>query len=1058
MEKKSQCHSSYMLAFKITLFLFLGMVSFVTVVGQTTVFVDDFNRGAVVSPLTNGGTPTMTWTTTTTSTGNSSGGGATSRTNLLSGSDYTLQILAANSSSSPAQSSGRTFVSGSLSTISYPFNPVLSNNSGDVSWTFVMRTNRSTALSGFASNNYAAAVVLASTSADFMTANGYAVIMVKGTTTNAVSLVKFTGGLGSTPVTIIGPSTDIAANSNFVSVKVVYLPSSNTWQLYVRDDASNSVKGDPVTVNTQVGSNIVDATYTNSTLTHFGFFWNHSAASAYTSNTVFFDDFRVSTIIPPPTTYTWNATGTASWATPSNWTPERTAPLPNDILRFNAGGSVIVTGVPSQTIGQLLISNNTDVEFQSAAGITLTIAGEDGTDLNVASGSSLNVIQPTNAITIALQTGATGAFGGAISYRSAAHKLTAADASGIIFQSGSLFTAGTGFSGNAFGTTNLNSVIFESGSTYIYVAGGNPFGASSGSNSVVVWQTGSLYKHTSSGTPSVGTRTYANFELDAPGATITSNSSQTLHIDNLIITNGKYVYDVRNTFTINNITVATGAAVEFSPTSAATVSVSGNVTIAAGGQFTNNLNSTLTATNLLINSDATGTGTFVNGGTASFTGTSTIRQHLGSQRNWYVSSPVAAASSPATNISRYYEFVEAGNNNPEGQPTGSSNFWKGLNAGHTMAVGKGYIAQVSAGTTAEFSGALNNNASYPIAVSRTASAGSRAGFNLVGNPYPAYLDWSLVIADEDNANIGTTFWYRTKNTSEAYTFSTHNGTSGITVTGTANTDITKFIPPMQAFWVRVNESTASTNLTVRRTMLAHRDVANNKFKAPQNIDQPVLRLQVTNAVNTDEAILYFNSNAKNDFDAYDSPKMFNSNAAVPEIYTRAGNERLVINGMNACDFNMMIPLGFVSGQAGNFSIRASQLQNFDSDTHIVLLDKTSNTQFNLTEGESYSFTSDATNTEDRFAVLFKSASGTSSVEETTARGMYVFSQQGRLTLQMNTAPENARVTVFTATGQSVYSQPLNTQITQLNHNFESGLYLIKIENAGKTVVIRNVVN
>jgi hypothetical protein len=162
--------------------------------------------------------------------------------------------------------------------------------------------------------------------------------------------------------------------------------------------------------------------------------------------------------------------------------------------------------------------------------------------------------------------------------------------------------------------------------------------------------------------------------------------------------------------------------------------------------------------------------------------------------------------------------------------------------------------------------------------------------------------------------------------------------------------------------------------------------------------------------------------------------------------------------MNACDFNMMIPLGFVSGQAGNFSIRASQLQNFDSDTHIVLLDKTSNTQFNLTEGESYSFTSDATNTEDRFAVLFKSASGTSSVEETTARGMYVFSQQGRLTLQMNTAPENARVTVFTATGQSVYSQPLNTQITQLNHNFESGLYLIKIENAGKTVVIRNVVN
>ena len=51
--------------------------------GQTTVFADNFDRGAVVSPLSNGGTPTMTWTTTSTITPP-----GTSSTNLNSGTNY----------------------------------------------------------------------------------------------------------------------------------------------------------------------------------------------------------------------------------------------------------------------------------------------------------------------------------------------------------------------------------------------------------------------------------------------------------------------------------------------------------------------------------------------------------------------------------------------------------------------------------------------------------------------------------------------------------------------------------------------------------------------------------------------------------------------------------------------------------------------------------------------------------------------------------------------------------------------------------------------------------
>jgi len=100
--------------------------------------------------------------------------------------------------------------------------------------------------------------------------------------------------------------------------------------------------------------------------------------------------------------------------------------------------------LPTQTIGQLLISNNTTVELQATAAATLTIGGYTGTDLSVVAGSALNIAQVTNAITIAVGAGAVGSIAGSVTFTNAAHKLTAADASGIAFQSGSSLTVNAG--------------------------------------------------------------------------------------------------------------------------------------------------------------------------------------------------------------------------------------------------------------------------------------------------------------------------------------------------------------------------------------------------------------------------------------------------------------------------------------------------------------------------------------------------------------------------------------------------------------------------------------
>src|SRR6266480_971323 len=105
------------------------------------------------------------------------------------------------------------------------------------------------------------------------------------------------------------------------------------------------------------------------------------------------------------TTYTWNQTGTASWATAANWTPTRTTPAVDDVLVFNNGATTTVTNVPTQTIGQLSVSGSTTVNLQAnAAATVLTVGGAAGTDLSVASGSALNM-NGANTMTITLAAG-----------------------------------------------------------------------------------------------------------------------------------------------------------------------------------------------------------------------------------------------------------------------------------------------------------------------------------------------------------------------------------------------------------------------------------------------------------------------------------------------------------------------------------------------------------------------------------------------------------------------------------------------------------------------------
>jgi len=494
----------------------------------------------------------------------------------------------------------------------------------------------------------------------------------------------------------------------------------------------------------------------------------------------------------------------------------------------------------------------------------------------------------------------------------------------------------------------------------------------------------------------------------------------------------------------SQIEVAAGA--ELTLTNSPSIS---KIILAPTAKLSMGSNSVNAPNGVILQSDATGTATLTGDLAVS---NATVQQYVSSGRNWYISPSVSAAG--YTTLNRGTSVVEWN----EG-----TKVWDTKSSG-TLDAGRGYIQVATSspsvtGTTGtvNFTGTTNNgDITTSFSLTRTGEL-STSGFNLVGNPYPSYLRWSginnSVLSDANNTEIGTSFWYRTKNNSDAYIFVTHNGTSGYTIPAdqTANTTITGIIPPMQAFWVRVTSS--STTMKFTNVMRLHADNALNKFKAPKVDERKRLRLQLTNGTATDEALIYFDAAASNSFDNYDSPKMLNNSTMIPDLYSKAGNEKLVINGLAEATDNMTLPLGFtLKTAATGLTLKVSELSNFAIGTKVYLLDSDQNTQTELLPETQYTFntTSATSNNESRFSLLFRAPGATTGVDNANKLNAQVFvNAANQITI---IAPEKSNYAIYNAMGQQV-----TNGVTTSNYQtakLQTGMYVVKVGNQTTRVIIK----
>jgi len=536
----------------------------------------------------------------------------------------------------------------------------------------------------------------------------------------------------------------------------------------------------------------------------------------------------------------------------------------------------------------------------------------------------------------------------------------------------------------------------------------NGFTLTLGNSATVATTAGSL-----SGAPTFGT----SVNLIYTGASTKGNEFPATDIVNSLTANNTAGIALASNYNIPTVSIGSGSS----------ISVAAGKQLTVGTSFTN-------AGTLNLASDDTGTATILTPSTITGSGTANVQQYMTTGRNWYVSCPVTSSASSVLNLGTSVVSYN--------EPNAS---WDTETA---LTPGKGYISVATTGTAAPvtFSGTLNNG-NIPVALTRTAGQ-TKEGFNLVGNPYPSYLIWNEATATA--ANTLTTIWYRTKDAG-VYAFYTYNPVSDIAAPSTAG--ITAYIPPMQAFWVRVNSGGGT--LSFSNAMRAHADVSTNmlKVKSSTQNTQQVLRLQVSNGTNSDETVVLFNPNASNLLDNYDSPKMSNTNKVIPELFTTIDNNELVINGLNSTETVSELPLGFRTGETNNFTIKAIQVSNFAPDMHIILRDIDQKTEQDITNGTAYSFSSSETSSAGRFAVIFKSNSTTTGLHNNALSNVAVYRNANNQILI--SCPEaligNSSVTVFNAIGQTLLGSLVNSTKTVVGNNLTPGVYVVVFKSEAETV-------
>jgi hypothetical protein len=358
----------------------------------------------------------------------------------------------------------------------------------------------------------------------------------------------------------------------------------------------------------------------------------------------------------------------------------------------------------------------------------------------------------------------------------------------------------------------------------------------------------------------------------------------------------------------------------------------------------------------------------------------------------------------------------------------------------TMVVGRGYTGYFVGDDVIDVEGTPNSGAT---AINLTSTAD---GWNFIGNPYPAPINWDLVTVPSDVANA-IYVWDHDPSSWGSYT----TYVDGVGTNGGSN-----IIPMMQSFFVK---ATSAATLTMQDAdRITDPSNVGTFYKNSKTGTDPLIRLELEGFGFETEAVVRFKSNAVSDYEPDIDALLFPSGNPLGADFASISNDnkKLSINTIPDNQMNTIIPLFTSIGTSGSYQIEMTEFINFFGSTSIVLHDTKLATTHNLINGP-YTFISSLLDITNRFYIETIDLS-VEIEEKYSQETIEAFMANGEINLIFNNGlKENSEVSIFNLLGQNVYTEKLikgNMNYAIPSNKLKAdAVYFIKIENYDEVIKI-----
>jgi hypothetical protein len=506
-----------------------------------------------------------------------------------------------------------------------------------------------------------------------------------------------------------------------------------------------------------------------------------------------------------------------------------------------------------------------------------------------------------------------------------------------------------------------------------------------------------------------------------PNGTSTAN-------DDIVVSSGNALISANTT--INNMTVNPDAAITVN--SGVTLTVNGEITL----ESVSNMYSSLMQEGTLA-----GTVRYERYVNANSGGNDLISPPLSGETwtNFLISGTNAA------------DLLDDGNTSPTTYAFGPFDKATGNWVNYTDAIsatlnsGTGYRAGTASGTTLTFTGTVVTSS---VAVNIEDTGSNYSDWNLIGNPYPAYIN----MADFLNYDLGG----GTKNIDilegisgiYGYDGSASNGWDVITLANAASRDMA----PGQGFFVAANNAFVVSHDITFDTSMRRAGSGDDFIAGRSTAELTFFKLNASTSAKDYTTQFYFNDNATQGLDHGYDAKLWGDNAPSFAVYSNLVQDNsglpIALQALNPSDLvDVVIPLGVNAnlGEQLTFTISETTLPNIID----VYLDDTLNNTSTLLNTADYVITPilDITGT-GRF--YLRLANQTLSTTDTDFDAIKIYTTPSpRAIFVQGVLNGDTTAKIYDLLGRLVYNAVLdgNSLSNQIDATaFDDGVYVVTLSN------------